>query len=88
MNIHKVKELLSEIEHLLRQYNQNQWANLLRRANILVDPDPIGGRSDILGLYGGMGSLTDLILYANGLPLVAENNRLQELREQLYCELY
>jgi hypothetical protein len=88
MNIHKVKELLSEIEHLLRQYNQNQWANLLRRANILVGSDPIGGRSDILGLYGGMGSLTDLILYANGLPLVEENNRLQELREQLYCELY
>lgn len=38
----------------------------------------------ILALFGGMGSLNDLILCKNNVPLVKENNEFGALRSRLY----
>lgn len=35
-------------------------------------------------MYGGMGSLSDIVLYLEGRPAVKENNEFEDLRERLY----
>lgn len=35
-------------------------------------------------MYGGMGSLNDIVLYKNGQPLIAENDEFDALRTELY----
>ncbi|WP_420107405.1 DUF6966 domain-containing protein [Leclercia adecarboxylata] len=37
-----------------------------------------------LNLYGGMGSLNDLVLYRNGKVLMSENDELDQLRRDLF----
>ena len=39
---------------------------------------------EIKGLFGGMGSFTDLVLMRNGIICIDENNRLDQLRDRLY----
>ncbi len=41
-------------------------------------------RSDILQIYGGMGSFSDLVLYSQGQPLIKENQKLEVLRKDLF----
>ena len=38
----------------------------------------------IRNLYGGMASFNDLVLSKNNVPLIEENNQLEELKEELY----
>jgi hypothetical protein len=37
-----------------------------------------------MSLYGGMGSINDVVLYENAKPLLDENNQLQGLLSELY----
>lgn len=69
---------------LLRAGNKDGWAEHLDdyRANLPHDYD--FALSQKIGLYGGMGSLTDIVLYCNGQPLIDENNEFAELRTRLY----
>lgn len=39
---------------------------------------------NILSLYGGLGSLNDLILYRDGKLLLSENNEFDQLRTELH----
>lgn len=81
MNIEAVLKRMAE---LLRIGALHDWANALEkfRGEMASDPDATAAR--IVAMYGGMGSLNDLILYKDGQPLVAENVELDDLREQLY----
>jgi hypothetical protein len=88
MNKSRVVELLSKIENLLRIAGQDVWARQLNNAGALFSADPSAGRSEILGLYGGSGSLTDLVLYKDGAPLIDENNKLHDMIEEIYEELH
>ncbi|WP_443217022.1 DUF6966 domain-containing protein [Pseudomonas sp. GM55] len=38
----------------------------------------------LTSLYGGMGSINDVVLYENAKPLLDENNELQALLSDLY----
>jgi hypothetical protein len=38
-------------------------------------------------LYGGMGSFNDIVLHKNGIPLIRENDELDDLRHKLYKQL-
>ena len=69
---------------LLRLAVRDDWANALENVcgEIRNSPDATAAR--ILALYGGMGSLNDIVLYANGQPLAAENVELDALRSELY----
>ena len=51
----------------------------------------IGARKEVANKFiiimrGGMGSFLDLVLHKNKKPLIHENNKLDELRHQLYDE--
>lgn len=60
------------------------WAAALDKVAIEISINPSAASSKILSMYGGMGSLNDVILYKDGQPLALENTELNELREKLY----
>ena len=69
---------------LLRIGGIGDWAVALETLQNEIAIDPIRTSAKILGMYGGMGSLNDLILYKDGQPLAKENTELDELRSKLY----
>lgn len=60
------------------------WATALEKVANEVLINPSAASAKILSMYGGMGSLNDIILYKDGQPLTLENAELNELREKLY----
>ena len=41
-------------------------------------------RTVLKSFQGGMGSLNDLVLHKNGIPLIDENNKLDKLKDELF----
>lgn len=70
---------------LLRVGGINDWATALETLQNEMAVDPVRTSSRILGMYGGMGSLNDLILYKGGQPLAKENTELDALRVKLHA---
>lgn len=64
------------------------WASHIREAKVLISTDSLAGKSEVLQLYGGLGSLNDVTLYDEGVPLIVENDRLHDMYEELYQELH
>ena len=83
-NIMHIEKTLKRMAYLFHESDLLDWANALEklRQEIRVSPSVTVAR--ILALYGGMGSLNDLVLYKNGRLLVAENVELDALRSELY----
>lgn len=69
---------------LLRFGSRDDWANALEKFRGEIGNSPNAAAGRILSMYGGMGSLNDLVLYRNGQPLFAENIELDALRSELY----
>ncbi|WNH48605.1 hypothetical protein PDM28_18410 [Stenotrophomonas aracearum] len=69
---------------LLRASSLPDWALALERHQRDLKIDPISAEARILAMYGGMGSLSDIVLYLEGRPAVKENNEFDDLRERLY----
>lgn len=84
MSIEKIEAVLRRMAELLRIGSLDDWANLLDSFRREVRNDPRGAFTSILSVYGGMGSLNDLVLYKNGQPLVVENIEFDELRSKLF----
>ena len=83
-NIQNIETVLARMVELLRLGGFNGWANALEKFRGEIANAPSVTAARILSMYGGMGSLNDLILYGNGQPLVAENAELDALRSELY----
>jgi len=83
-NVKKIETVLARMAELLRLGSHDDWAEALDRHRMNLTSDPVGASEKILAMYGGMGSLNDLILYADGQPLSTENSELDELRIRLY----
>lgn len=84
MDTQKIQSVLSRMRDLLIAGGINDWASALDGCRSELLADPVNVRSRILSMYGGMGSLNDLVLYRNGQPMVRENNELDDLRSKLY----
>jgi hypothetical protein len=84
MDIQKIESVLSRMRDLLVAGAMNDWARALDdcRSNLAADPADV--RSRVISMYGGMGSLNDVVLYRNGQPMIRENNELDGLRSELY----
>lgn len=84
----QVASTMLELEQVLGDNDQADWAAAvatLRRRVERVPPDELPDVArDIRGLFGGMGSLTDIVLWVDGQAPVAANERLDTLRGQLY----
>lgn len=88
--IEKTKEILKEIAKLLRSNNHNLLADNLCQLYATADEDPDYFIDNVKSLFGGMGTLNDVVFSINGKPLQTENDELEMLREQLYkqCKKY
>lgn len=87
MKLHPEVEALlvamRELEEFLSRHDKF-WADHVRRAADEVAKSDAHGLKRFLGLFGGMGSLNDLVLHRDGKPLQAENDELDALRARAW----
>ncbi|MCF8985705.1 DUF6966 domain-containing protein [Pseudomonas syringae] len=83
-NLKEIILLVEKLSSLLRQYNRGEWADQLEECAGLIFDDTDYALHKIISLYGGAGSISDIILYGNGKVLFEENNILHELLSKLY----
>jgi len=74
----------NEIENL-----ESIIEKLIALLNMLLclQEDPEYAKYQLRINFGGMGSFNDLILHRDGIPLIEENDYLNELRKKLYAYL-
>jgi hypothetical protein len=88
--VDKLMERLSETVTLLRKYKENSWADWLQQDHDWIAQRNFRGVQHLLNAFGGMGSLSDLLIPpANGHALqedevVPVNKRLNALCGELY----
>lgn len=82
--INEMKKNLESIAELLRNNNESDLARSLDALSSRADEDPETFMHDVKRLFGGMGSLSDIVFSKNGKPLIDENNKLDTLRKNLY----
>ncbi|WP_376782073.1 DUF6966 domain-containing protein [Pseudescherichia vulneris] len=80
----KINKVLSEIVKILSDNDESSWATYFKSCENQLDVDYQVGIYNIRQVYRGMGSFNDLILHKHGLPLQKENDRLDQLRHELY----
>ena len=73
-------EKLLELEQLLEKNRAESWAEAIRKSRLAADHSDGWSVDRVLGLYGGMGSLNDLVLVAPNI----ENDKLHALREEVW----
>lgn len=80
----EIRKILLAIIELLVIVGEYDWRTTLKG----LYADNISSQKDwlrkIKGLFGGMGSFTDLVLMKNGIICIDENNKLDQLRNRLY----
>lgn len=79
-----VEAALKRMIELLRIGTFDDWAGTLEKIKVDFDKDQKYQSSKLLSLYGGMGSLNDIVFYKNGQPQIAENNEFDALRTHIY----
>jgi hypothetical protein len=84
MDLKRFQEVVARMGELLRLGGKSSWASALQRLKDEAPSDPVGVRSKTLSMFGGMGSLNDIVLYSSGTLLLAENNEFDQLRRELY----
>ncbi|KQS49654.1 MULTISPECIES: DUF6966 domain-containing protein [unclassified Sphingomonas] len=82
--IDRLSYILKRMSQLARQGNSDHVGASLDRAAGNLERDFHEGVSAIIGMYGGMGSLNDVILYEAGQPQFQENEEFDALRSELY----
>jgi hypothetical protein len=80
----ELQSILVRMIALLQQCGEHRWAHALERLRIAADSTPREAGRQIRSLYGGMGSLGDLVLYRNGVLLREENDAFDSLRRRLH----
>jgi hypothetical protein len=82
-NTQDIETVLTRMAELLRLGCHEDWADALVKHQIDLVTDPLVTSAKILAMYGGMGSINDLILYKDGQLLLKETNEFDALRSQL-----
>lgn len=86
----KIVSLLVEVIHLLMHHQQERWAKVMKDllnnyANLTHSKTKKEAAELIMkSMLGGMGSLSDVVLYKNGVLLTEENDKLEALLDELY----
>jgi len=76
--------VLARMAELLYAGGGKDWALVLEKFHGEITNNPTVISARILSMFGGMGSLNDIILYRNGQPLAQENSEFDTLRSKLY----
>jgi hypothetical protein len=80
----QMRAIAERMAALAEEGGASEAAQSLQRAASILRDDPVGGARTIAAMYGGMGSLNDVVLYRDGQPLAAENREFDALRSELY----
>lgn len=83
----EIKKTVIDIVSILSNNDENSWAKIFEKLGSELDVDYERALEALKGLYGGMGSFNDIILHKDGLPLIKENDELDNLRHILYNQL-
>lgn len=79
-----VKEKMERMAVLLAVGGYDDWSASINNLVNIFEHEPGHVRHTLLNMYGGMGSLNDLLIYVNGNLLVNENEELDHLRTELF----
>jgi len=77
-DVQALLDAMRALQHHLEQFDEG-WAASVRKAADEVANSDAHGLERFLGLFGGMGSLNDLVLQRDGKPLGWENVQLAAL---------
>lgn len=80
----RISAILKRMSDLAQRGNSANVSASLERAARLMESDTQEGVRAIVGMYGGMGSLNDVILYEGNRPLADENDEFDTLRSELF----
>ena len=83
-DVKALAEAMRMLETHLRQHDASFWANNVAHCLGWIENSDAYGLSRFLDLFGGMGSLNDLVLQRGDDFLSAENDKLQELLRRTY----
>ena len=83
-DVQALSRALHELEAILREQGVPHWADKVARCAQSVDQSDAYGLTRFLSLFGGMGSLNDLVLQRGGVALTHENDELDRLRERAW----
>jgi hypothetical protein len=83
-DIRKISSNLARTAELLRRFDHPHWADRLEECSLALHQDTAYALTRLMSLYGGMGSINDVVLYENAKPLLDENNQLQGLLSELH----
>jgi hypothetical protein len=78
-DVRQLSERMRAIESLLRSEDHTGWADEVARCADLVEQSDAYGLERFLKLYGGMGSINDVVLYRDGTLLNVETDQLHRL---------
>ncbi|WP_447920684.1 DUF6966 domain-containing protein [Achromobacter aegrifaciens] len=85
MNVHSdVDVLIKRMVELLIVGGEDDWAAALEHGREKFDENIVDMSYNFLSMYGGSGSINDIVLYKDGKVLVAENCEFDFLRTRLY----
>jgi hypothetical protein len=91
LNMKNLELLVSVIEKItehLDSVGESNWATSFNTFRQRCDSTNLESlerlRSEMLRVYGGMGSFNDLVLHKKGQPMTKENQLLDELRRDLF----
>ncbi|KPG98033.1 hypothetical protein AEQ67_15670 [Pseudomonas sp. RIT-PI-q] len=83
-SISKISSIIVQTTALLRKFGCPEWADKLEKCRLALPHDTTYALSQIVSLYGGSGSINDIVLYEQAKPLLDENNKLHALLAELY----
>jgi hypothetical protein len=84
-NATQIRSVLSRLAAILHSCGNNNWAATLETFDSEMLSDPAGTAARITGIFGGMGSFNDVVLYRGGQVAHGENEELDRLRTELYA---
>jgi len=83
----EIKKTVIDIANVLSSNDEESWAKTFETLGSELDFDCESSIFSLRKLYGGMGSFNDIVLHKDGIPLIRENDELDELRHTLYKQL-
>ncbi|CAM3123250.1 DUF6966 domain-containing protein [Asticcacaulis taihuensis] len=83
-DVAELLEALRGLERLLFEQGINTWAARLKQAADNIEKSDAYGLQQFLSMFGGMGSLNDLILSQDGKLPIEENEQLNSLRSKAW----
>ncbi len=88
-NINEIIKTLKQIEVILQTCSDTNWLPAIESFVSKLSSPGINDRQfvvlrEIMGMYGGMGSFNDLVLFNGGKVCYKENEQLDMLRKDLY----